>query len=398
MSIIDSSFIRKSVDRKIPFLNSLKDTADELNAEFYIIGGTVRDIILGYDTVDIDIVPFNVDYTQFAKKLAKKINAYAIEFKENVSIIDKKSKIHLADISAPRGIDVYADIKLRDFTINNLAIDSEYNLIGDYADIENKIIRKVSDKTFIDDPLRILRAFRFQSRYGFMIEDATMKNLVENIPKLKESASERITSEICKIIDGEYISNSLKTIIDSNLFASLTSLYFVDDYNIFWSKVERYIIEIRENHNDYINSNKLNILIVLMLNYKVANIVVEYLKLSNNCRKFINDMFKVIDEFKSIETDKDYKKFCYRIYDRYDTVMYIFKLLKFDSSKLNIINELYNRVDINRAGLISGDTLLQKGVKPSVEFKVILEDLKILLSFNEINIEDINEYLKNISK
>ena len=358
MSIIDSSFIRKSVDQRIPFLSSLKITADELNAEFYIIGGTVRDIILGYDTVDIDIVPFNIDYILFAKKFAKKINAFAIEFKENVSIIDKKSKIHLADISAPRGIDVYADIKLRDFTINNLAIDREYNIIGDYTDIKNNIIRMVSDKTFTDDPLRILRAFRFQSRYGFTIEEATMKNLVENISSLKESAGERVHSEICKIIDGEYFTLSLKTVVDNNLFASLTELYFADEYNIFWKKVEQYIIEIRESRNDYINENKLDVLMALLLNYKVAGIVVDYLKLSNSSKKFVNDIFKVIDEFKRIATDNDYKKFCYRVYDKYDIVIYILKLLKFDSDKLTIIDELYSKIDISRAELISGDTLL----------------------------------------
>ena len=398
MSIIDSSFIRKNVDQRIPFLNSLKVVADDMNAEFYIIGGTVRDIILGNDTIDIDIVPFNVDYILFAKKFAKKINAFAIEFKENVSIIDKKSKIHLADISAPRGIDVYADIKLRDFTINNLAIDSEYNLIGDYTDIENKIIREVSDKTFTDDPLRILRAFRFQSKYGFMIEDETMKNLTYNISKLKESAGERVNSEICKIIDGEYFSLCLKTVMDNNLFTSLTPLYFAGDYNLFWSKVEQYIIEMRENSNDYANDNKLDILMVLMLNYKVAGIVIDYLKLSNSSKKFVNNMFKVIDEFKRIANDRDYKKFCYRIYDKYDIVMYIFKLLKFDSSKLDVIDGLYSEMDINRAELISGDTLLNEGIKPSAEFKVILEDLKILLSFNEIDVEGVREYLKNISK
>ena len=398
MSIIDSSFIRKSVDRKIPFLSSLKSVADDMNATFYIIGGTVRDIILGNDTIDIDIVPFNVDYILFAKKFAKKINAFAIEFKENVSIIDKKSKIHLADISAPRGVDVYEDIKLRDFTINNLAIDSEYNLIGDYTDIENKVIRKVSDKTFIDDPLRILRAFRFQSKYGFIIEETTMKNLTDNIYRLKESAGERVNSEICKIIDGEYLNLSLKTVASNNLFTQLTVLYFADEYNVFWRKVEQYIVKMRDSRNDYITDNKLDVLMVLMLNYKVAGMVIDYLKLSNSSKKFVNDMFKTIDEFKRIETDKDYKRFCYRIYYKYDIVIYIFKLLEFDNGKLNIIDELYSKIDISRAELISGDTLLNEGVKPSAEFKVILEDLKILLSFNEIDIEGVSEYLKNISK
>ena len=398
MSIIDSSFIRKSVDQRIPFLNSLKVIADDMNAEFYIIGGTVRDILLGNDTIDIDIVPFNVDYILFAKKFAKKINAFAIEFKENVSIIDKKSKIHLADISAPRGVDVYEDILLRDFTINNLAIDSEYNLIGDYTDIENNIIRKVSDKTFTDDPLRILRAFRFQSKYGFMIEDTTMKNLTDNITRLKESAGERVNSEICKIIDGEHFTISLQTIVDNNLFISLKELYFADEYNSFWRKVEQYITQMKKSSNDYINDNRLDILMVLMLNYKVAGIVIDYLKLSNSSKKFVNNMFKVIDEFKRIATDNDYKKFCYRIYDKYDIVMYIFKLLAFDNGKLNIIDELHGKIDISKAELISGDTLLNEGIKPSAEFKIILEDLKILLSFNEIDIEGVSEYLKDISR
>jgi len=94
-------------------------------------------------------------------------------------------------------------LERRDFTINAIAKDIDGNIIdpfGGQEDLQKKIIKVVNPEAFSDDPLRMLRAVQFASRFGFQIEPNTMRMIRQNAPRIKEIAPERILTEFDKIV------------------------------------------------------------------------------------------------------------------------------------------------------------------------------------------------------
>ncbi|MBS1494030.1 MAG: HD domain-containing protein [Bacteroidetes bacterium] len=203
--------------------------ADKSDYEIYVIGGYVRDFILGKQSTDIDIMVLG-DATYFAHLAAKKfkteLNAvyknfgtallmvtdnnveYKIEFasarKESYNRNSRKPEVVDANLEE--------DISRRDFTINTLAVSLNKKNYGELVDlyngvedIRNGIIKTPLDplKTFDDDPLRIMRAIRFASRLNFKIEEKTYNAIISMKNRLKEAevvSTERVTDEFLQIL------------------------------------------------------------------------------------------------------------------------------------------------------------------------------------------------------
>ncbi|MGA1846146.1 HD domain-containing protein [Deferribacter abyssi] len=182
--------------------------------DFYFVGGCVRDAILGIKSHDIDIVPFGIDYREFSKILKKKLNATAIPFKDNVRLYVNNIVI---DVSKPRGKTISDDLQKRDFTINNLAMDKNGKIIGDITDINKKLIKHVYEEVFQDDPIRILRAYRFASQLGFQIDTETLNKIYHEKELLKNAPNERIYDEIIKLLKRNHNFNALKMLQQSEV-------------------------------------------------------------------------------------------------------------------------------------------------------------------------------------
>lgn len=190
-------------------LNLLKET----NEDIYLVGGAVRDYFLGKTTHDKDILVNNAE--EFAKTFANRNAAtfITLDSKNKIYRVVLNDKINYIDITEPIENSLEKDLKRRDFTINSIAINLKTNEITDInngcKDIENKIIRSISENNLIDDPLRILRAFRFSATLGFCIEPDTKKQIQKNIRLIQNPAKERINFEILKLFQGEYSSQTL---------------------------------------------------------------------------------------------------------------------------------------------------------------------------------------------
>jgi len=191
----------------------------------YVIGGWVRDCILKRDhpDKDIDIVVIGSGI-EIAKKAARKIHPgtkvsvfksfgtamfrnleYEIEFvgarKESYDRNSRKPVVEDGTLED--------DQKRRDFTINTLAISINKETYGEFLDpfgglddLKKKIIRTPlePDKTFSDDPLRMMRAIRFATQLNFTIEEKTFNSIKENAERIKIVSAERIVTELNKII------------------------------------------------------------------------------------------------------------------------------------------------------------------------------------------------------
>jgi poly(A) polymerase len=191
----------------------------------FVIGGWVRDCLLKrrHGDKDIDIVVLG-NGIEIARRVAKRINPglqvtvfrnfgtamfrseeYDIEFvgarKESYSRSSRKPVVEDGTLEE--------DQKRRDFTINALAVSLNKETLGELLDpfdgledLRLKIIRTPMDpdKTFIDDPLRMMRAIRFACQLGFSIEEKTFLSIKENCERISIVSNERIITELNKII------------------------------------------------------------------------------------------------------------------------------------------------------------------------------------------------------
>jgi len=224
-------------DDELYIFKQVADSGAELNMPVYIIGGFVRDKILSRSTKDADIVCIG-DGIKLAEKTAQKFTpkphvnffknfgtaqikigvapnpdatatgnekTFEIEFvgarKESYNHESRKPDVFPGNIDEDR--------MRRDFTINTLSISlnkKDYGKLIDplkgYADIENKIIRTPlpPNQTFIDDPLRMMRAIRFSTQLHFTISPETFEAIQKNAERIKIVSGERIIDEINKIV------------------------------------------------------------------------------------------------------------------------------------------------------------------------------------------------------
>ena len=219
----------------------ISDSADELGIESFIVGGFVRDLILDRSSnkdIDIMCVGSGID---LAKAVQKKINSkvkinifkrygtaminhgdYQIEFvgsrKESYSKDSRNPSVESGNFMD--------DMLRRDFTINTLAISLNKDRYGELVDtfggiqdLEKKIIITPSEpnKTFSDDPLRMLRAIRFACQLNFNIDEKTIESILENSHRLKILSPERVSDEINKILMCKNPSIGFKNLDKMNL-------------------------------------------------------------------------------------------------------------------------------------------------------------------------------------
>ena len=186
------------------------------DTEIWLVGGTIRDFMLGKENFDKDIVVNCDDVKSFSLKLAEKFDATFVPLDEvnkiyRLVLKDKKNSIDIAKIIGDSFID---DIKRRDFTINSIAFDLKNKKIIDVNngldDLSHKVIKEISLKNLEDDPLRLLRALRFKACLGFELSKNLTTFIDENYKMLEDVSIERINAELVKLFKGKYTAETLK--------------------------------------------------------------------------------------------------------------------------------------------------------------------------------------------
>ena len=181
--------------------------------EGYLVGGSVRDYLTGKIFCDRDIAIKGAE--EFAKQLAKKLDGVFIVLDDENKIyrIVLPDKLNYLDISELRGANIEEDLKKRDFTINAIAYDLKENKFIDpldgIEDIKCGTIRAIREENFIEDPLRILRAYRFMATTGFEFEKGLTSVLKKHLQLLNNPAKERIHDEIMKLFGGKQTAKTL---------------------------------------------------------------------------------------------------------------------------------------------------------------------------------------------
>jgi tRNA nucleotidyltransferase/poly(A) polymerase len=170
----------------------------------FIVGGSVRDLLLGRAPLDIDIATA-ADPRAFAQQLAERLSGSWVEIgKSELTIHRVVDGSRIFDVSALHGGEIEEDLRRRDFTVNAMAADAATGEIidctGGGKDLEAARIRMVSPAVFAADPVRLIRAYRLAAGLQFVIEPATRKAIADNARRIGRSAGERIRDELLKIL------------------------------------------------------------------------------------------------------------------------------------------------------------------------------------------------------
>uniref|UniRef100_UPI0040566CBD CCA tRNA nucleotidyltransferase n=1 Tax=Acetatifactor sp. TaxID=1872090 RepID=UPI0040566CBD len=191
------------------------DTITAAGYEAYIVGGCVRDAILGRTPEDWDITTSATP--EQVKALFRRTIDTGIQHgtvtvmleKEGFEVTTYRIDGKYEDSRHPKEViftpNLVEDLKRRDFTINAMAYNEESGLIdifGGIEDIERKMIRCVGEprERFCEDALRIMRAVRFSAQLGYSIEEQTKEAIKELVPNLKNISAERIQVELVKLL------------------------------------------------------------------------------------------------------------------------------------------------------------------------------------------------------
>lgn len=197
----------------------------------YLVGGYLRDLLSGLKSCDIDIVTEDFDAEILAKEIADGINGFFIELDKINKIyrVVFPDKINYTDIAQALENDIRTDLKRRDLTINSLCFDINENefidVTGSINDIKTGIIKGISEQNFIDDPLRLLRIFRFYSATGFKISDELLKTAKKHKNKISLPAKERINTELMKMFEGKYCADTLIKLDECSLLDEIFPVF-----------------------------------------------------------------------------------------------------------------------------------------------------------------------------
>ena len=185
---------------------------DRLDTRAYVVGGFVRDLLLGIENLDIDIVVEGKGII-LAQKLAKELRGEVKRFPEfgtavvilpdgfKIDVATARSEFYEYPAALPRVefASLKQDLYRRDFTINSMAVRLNRKGLGDLIDfyggerdLKKKVVRVLYNLSFVEDPTRIFRAIRFEQRYGFRIDPQT-RGFIKNA--LGEGLFERLGNE-----------------------------------------------------------------------------------------------------------------------------------------------------------------------------------------------------------
>ena len=212
-------------------LSQLSDFLKGQDVRAYLVGGFVRDVLLGRDTADIDIA-VAVDVLEIAPQIAELLQGKFVLLDE----VNKIGRIILKDWT----IDVASfvgkiedDLARRDFTIDAMAVDlnqlttagsRDASLIdphGGRFDLDLGIIKMVYDTAFKDDPVRLLRALRLASELGFIIKRKTEIEISRSVQLIAGVPGERVREELLRLLNS---SRSGQVFADMEKLGLLTAL------------------------------------------------------------------------------------------------------------------------------------------------------------------------------
>jgi tRNA nucleotidyltransferase/poly(A) polymerase len=339
----------------------IKDIFKDNGHELFVVGGAVRDSLLGEAPKDFDLATDAIP--EKVKSMLDGKFGFVEEVGESFGVVFVKSNDGEFEVATFREEEGYSDsrrpdevkfstiekdVLRRDLTINALFYDIDkeevVDLVGGVLDLtQNRRIRTVGDATerFNEDRLRILRAIRFSSRLGFDLDDQIVRSITEN-PSLEKVSKERVRDELIKCLKSTKniikLRRSLNDLgLDNQIFPDLNVISFTDKTNSF-----ELILAIALQYN-HVGKLKKTLNKLTYTNDEVSRICF----LVDSLRMSIENVFEMKKSFLRSKVSKNELEEFHEISDEGDL-----ELIK-----------VFNLFDLS----VSGDDLMKDGFKPGPE-------------------------------
>lgn len=377
----------------LTLLQDIGKIAQVEKAKVYLVGGMVRDLLLSFDNLDIDLVVEN-DAKAFADILVKRfpnceLNAKHDRFHTAKVIFNIKNKKIPIDLASTRQeiyehpaalpivkvSDLKKDLYRRDFTINALAVSllpenfgEVVDLFDGLIDLKNKKIRVMHDLSFIDDPTRMIRAVRFRAKLGFEIEEHTEKLLKEAINSKQfdnlthKIRGDRIKIEIRYLFNLPNIEEAMKGVFTSEIYKMISTEL----------KPGRDALQCVSQNDLHDQSRQWLIYLAIImreLSSETQDQIMKNLQMTGDEIKIIKNGFNAFNKLKTLQ-------------EKIDSVVIYRELKDLSFESITIVKMLFGKNDlieefINKTSKIkleiTGDDLKSLGVKEGKQIGEILE-------------------------
>ncbi|MEW5940553.1 MAG: HD domain-containing protein [Chloroflexota bacterium] len=201
-----------------PLLDKIRDALPGM--ELYLVGGAVRDAMLGRLSHDLDFAAPS-DGIKLARRVADSLGADIFPLDDErdtgrVLVATPDGSRETIDFAAYRGATLEDDLRNRDFTVNAMAVDlrtlSLHDPLGGASDLRAKRLRACSSTSMSDDPIRILRGVRQAAAFGFQIEQTTRAAMKSAAADIARISPERVRDELFKTLDGPQPAASIRAL------------------------------------------------------------------------------------------------------------------------------------------------------------------------------------------
>lgn len=404
----------------LKLLKTIGDKADKLNYRAYMIGGIVRDLVIGRKNDDIDIV-VEGDGISFAKLLAdslggsvrvhekfgtaawKHLSGLKIDITSaRTEYYEYPSALPTVEMSSLR-----EDLLRRDFTINAMALqinNSNFGKLIDffhgYKDIEEKKVKILYNLSFVEDPTRILRAVRFEQRFGFEMDKQTLELAQISVDKIISTSKPRLAHELNKLLMEEHPVEAISRLDELGVLNYLVGPNSVDKETIhLLEKFKSFVDEVSystENEHSYNEQLWVCYLAILFSKQENGLELVKDFALNNEHLHIVEEIYHLVtneqtlfDEVQLGDLHKLLKK-----YKNEAIICYaVLKKLSEDMTKL-IKTYIIARVNIPK--LVDGGELKALKIPPSPLYsKILLEIECAYLNKEIITKEDALLYIRN---
>lgn len=382
----------------IQISEKLKKLAKIIPSDLYVVGGYVRNSIMGIENDDVDIcsevtldaLEFLLKSSEFELKIKNRllgtatitcgdeVYEYSVLRRETYAAGGGHSPSEVTFIS-----DIKEDAKRRDFTINaiyyNINKDELFDFYGGIEDIKHKVLRTVEtpEEVLSKDGARILRLFRFQCELGLKIDRATLQAAYKNAELVRDLSSERKTIEITKILHSSTRYKSSKNNAFMKAFRIFNKANLWPCFGFDVPKIKFNMVKKAEHKSQGFLIDLVDTVNPISVSYYLEQVLSASMGLP---KKMMNNLINILCGYYAALNRQDNKSYFFKYFDNFPT---IFLLINKKSKFLALKYEFFYKYIISHRLIISVKELKISGddIKkhyPSVEpkrYKAILESL-----------------------
>lgn len=390
--------LQVAMEKQLPtevysLLLDISKTASEADVSVYLIGGIVRDLFLEQPNDDVDIV-VEGDGIAFAEQLQREYGG-EVTVHENFGTATWEHPSTLkVDITSAR-LEYYdrpaalpnvetsslqEDLYRRDFTINAMAVRLNADEFGEVvdpfhgqADLRDKKIKALHNLSFVEDPTRILRAVRFETRFDFLMDEQTEKLALHSIAEMRNLSADRINNEMMQLFQ-----EASPTKIIRRLF----ELMFWQQYGVAGASLEASCTHAKKVARHFTNQKGNGFYYFTIPFWVSGNIEkVKPFALKKQEIKFLQDLEGLAkkDEWKQTKNLGDYHRF---LKHHTDEAILFFSLIEDIEKPDIVISYLKKRQQL--AVYLTGEDLKKNGMQPGPAFSKILLELEVAVLNEEI--------------